>query len=254
MTSRREGPLKFDSSEFSSKSQAALTLASGSKIDVLACGKGQWGGLGNAMWSQVNGNPTKVKTVSGLMEFSESSSESHPVPIYDISIGRPGNVALILDTVETKGHTAFGRDVMVFGFNAAFNLGNGKRSNLAVPQHLPPLPRQIEITVESQLKVLSTPALRPSHEVVEVQLPQAQDKKTKQLREADINSGVLTHMPHKRLQLASVTESSTLAPKVYSNEKLNSEGSEGKNKKKVKVEERILSGASSMAVWFRIQN
>lgn len=246
VTSRREGPLKFDSEEFSNKSKAALILASGIKIDVLACGKGQWGGLGNAMWSQINGNPTKVKTVSGLMEFSEATFNSHPVPIYDISIGRPGNVALTLDTVEKEGHYAFGRDVMVFGFNAAFNLGNGKRSNLAVPQHLPPLPRQVEITVEQQ-KILDR---NPTLNLEPVEIPLAvDDKKSKQLREADINSGVLTHMPHKRLQLASVTQSQSLVPKEYSNDKLNSES--GNEKKKVEVEERILSGASSMAVWFK---
>ncbi len=40
----------------------------GWKIDVLAAGKGQWGTLGNAMWSQVAASPVRVKTVSGLLE------------------------------------------------------------------------------------------------------------------------------------------------------------------------------------------
>ena len=41
----------------------------GSKVvDVLACGNGQWGGLGNATYSNAQGEPMKVKTISGLVE------------------------------------------------------------------------------------------------------------------------------------------------------------------------------------------
>lgn len=43
-------------------------LGVGLKVDVLAVGKGQFGTLGNAMWSQVQSAPVRVKTVSGLME------------------------------------------------------------------------------------------------------------------------------------------------------------------------------------------
>ena len=87
----------------------------GYKIDVLAAGKGQWGTLGNAMWSQVAAMPVRVKTVSSLMEYSEITGRTHPVDIHSLSVGRPGHVTLVLDTVDPGGHAAFGRDVMVWG-------------------------------------------------------------------------------------------------------------------------------------------
>lgn len=108
---------------------------------------------------------------------SERSNATHPVPIHTISVGRPGHVALVLDTVETEGHVAFGRDVMVFGHNAAYQLGTGKRSNLSVPQHLHPLP--------PPTPVAGAPAPEPA----------VPSKEQKKLVEQDINSGALTHMP-----------------------------------------------------------
>ena len=37
-------------------------------IDVLACGNGQYGGLGNAQYSNGQGTPVRAKNVSGLLE------------------------------------------------------------------------------------------------------------------------------------------------------------------------------------------
>lgn len=37
-------------------------------IDVLACGNGQYGGLGNAQYSNAQGAPVRAKNVSGLLE------------------------------------------------------------------------------------------------------------------------------------------------------------------------------------------
>jgi alpha-tubulin suppressor-like RCC1 family protein len=197
---------------------------SGIKIDVLAVGKGQWGTLGNAMWSQVTLAPVKVKTVSGLIEFSEATGKTHPVPMHSISIGKPGSVALVLDTVEQEGHQAFGRDVMVFGHNAAYQLGTTKRSNLCIPQHLHPLP-----------------PITPSEGAAAPALLMEADR----LKEADINSGVLTHMPHSRLQLASKTKADTRTLPDSSDK-------QGKVKRNVEVEESITAGAVSMAVYWKI--
>lgn len=37
-------------------------------VDVLACGMGRWGSLGNAQFSHAQSSPVKVKTVSGILE------------------------------------------------------------------------------------------------------------------------------------------------------------------------------------------
>lgn len=57
-----------DNSFFVTERREEGKLGTGKSIDVLAAGKGQWGTLGNAMWSQVKPDPTRVKTVSGLLE------------------------------------------------------------------------------------------------------------------------------------------------------------------------------------------
>ncbi len=38
------------------------------QVDVLSCGNGQWGGLGNAQYSNAQSSPVRVKNVSGLFE------------------------------------------------------------------------------------------------------------------------------------------------------------------------------------------
>ena len=85
-------------------------------IDVLACGMGSWGGIGNGQWNH-QGSPTKVKTISGLMECecvifprvdvvadvgagNERAQAVLPIPIHDLSIGRSHAVA-VLDNAVT---------------------------------------------------------------------------------------------------------------------------------------------------------
>ncbi|KAN0060888.1 hypothetical protein ACQY0O_006622 [Thecaphora frezii] len=218
-----------DNSFFMTERREPGALGAGTKIDLLAVGKGQWGTLGNAMWSQVAAQPAKVKTVSGLMEFSELTNKTHPVPIYTLSIGKPGHCVLVLDTVETASHAAFGRDVMVWGANSAFQLGTGKRANLAVPQHLKPLPPlTAQPGVESNLPTLTAGA------------GSSPDEGEKALREADLNSGALTHMPHNRLQLASKTKANTRVP------------GPSKREKEVTVEETIKAGTVSTCVFWKV--
>ena len=36
--------------------------------DLLACGMGQWGGLGTGVYTTAQGDPARVKAVSGLVE------------------------------------------------------------------------------------------------------------------------------------------------------------------------------------------
>lgn len=45
-------------------------------IDVLACGNGQFGGLGNAQFSNAQGTPVRLRAVSGLLECGCPSSVS----------------------------------------------------------------------------------------------------------------------------------------------------------------------------------
>jgi hypothetical protein len=37
-------------------------------VDVLMSGNGQYGGLGNNLYTTAQGNPTRVKAISGLLQ------------------------------------------------------------------------------------------------------------------------------------------------------------------------------------------
>lgn len=148
----------------------------------------------------------------------------------------------MLDTVECAGHAAFGRDVMVWGSNIGCQLGNGKRSNLAVPQHLPPLPPPTSAAAllpGSTTETAALEAMGPGQPG-----PAGKDARAK-LAEADLNGGALTHMPYNRLQLASRTKADTRTPP-------NKDGKQGSVRKGVQLEEVVTAGAVSTAVYWKV--
>ncbi|KAH8117476.1 RCC1/BLIP-II [Phellopilus nigrolimitatus] len=113
--------------------------------ELLSCGMGQWGGLGNGLYSTAQGNPSRVKAVSGLLEFSEKTQNLQAIVPYALSVSPTGHVLLTLDTLARAGSGApqgSGRDLLVWGANREYQLGNGKRASLATPAalELPGLP------------------------------------------------------------------------------------------------------------------
>ncbi|KAG8700255.1 hypothetical protein FRC08_004804 [Ceratobasidium sp. 394] len=117
-------------------------------VDVLACGMGQWGGLGNGLFSQAQGAPVKVKVVSGATEYNETTHSLQPLRTRSISVSpapQSSHTLLTLATgtlaeaSEEHGAHPVGHDVLVLGYNADGQLGNGKRSSLCIPSHVPAL-------------------------------------------------------------------------------------------------------------------
>ncbi|KAF8352341.1 regulator of chromosome condensation 1/beta-lactamase-inhibitor protein II [Amanita rubescens] len=96
-------------------------------VDVLMCGNGQWGGLGNNCYSTAQGTPVKAKNVSGLLEYNEATRCLEPIRLASITISPSGHVIATLDT------STGGRDLVVWGRNLDGELGNGKRSSVAQP-------------------------------------------------------------------------------------------------------------------------
>lgn len=113
---------------------------------------------------------------------SEKAGTFLPIGIHSLSVslGPNSHVFAVLDTVALADDQGvkegrYGKDVMVWGANctsvrlitetktnkvlvADYQLGNGKRSNLSVPQHLPPMsPKAIEA-----LSVLPQPSASES--------------------------------------------------------------------------------------------
>ena len=70
---------------------------------------------------------------------SENTQNLQPIVPYAISISPTGHVLLTLDTLARAGPglpAEGGRDLLVWGANREYQLGNGKRASLATPTRL----------------------------------------------------------------------------------------------------------------------
>ncbi|KAH7926621.1 RCC1/BLIP-II [Leucogyrophana mollusca] len=105
-------------------------------VDVLTCGNGQWGGLGNNLFSNAQGNLVRARNISGRREYNEQTQALMPILPHAISVSPTGHVLLTLDTQSHAGVGGAGRDLVVWGLNHDYQLGTGRRTSLAVPTTL----------------------------------------------------------------------------------------------------------------------
>jgi alpha-tubulin suppressor-like RCC1 family protein len=149
-------------------------------VDILSCGNGQYGTLGTGMWSSAAYAPARVKALSGLQECefnhvimsrttltSDSEKDKAMVPLVTQSLSiAPSPSAHVFATLDTlrsadaKGikDGLFGKDVLAWGANGDYQLGNGKRSATASPTHLPSLiPHAIDTLVASSPESAESP-------------------------------------------------------------------------------------------------
>ncbi|KAF9009392.1 regulator of chromosome condensation 1/beta-lactamase-inhibitor protein II [Cyathus striatus] len=101
-------------------------------VDVLMCGNGQYGGLGNNTYSNAQSTPVRVKNVSGLMQYNDKAGALEPIVPDEIDVSSTGHVLLTLNSAGDSSSVG-GRDLMLWGKNFNFELGNGKRSSAAGP-------------------------------------------------------------------------------------------------------------------------
>jgi hypothetical protein len=122
---------------------------------VLACGHGQYGSLGNGLYSSAQADPSRIKAVSGLMEcvfisilllrssysiflVSEKENKICPLEIRNLSASPTGHAMLTFETLARSGAGGVrGRDLVVWGQNKEYELGNGRRNIQAVPGNIP---------------------------------------------------------------------------------------------------------------------
>ncbi|EJU05539.1 RCC1/BLIP-II [Dacryopinax primogenitus] len=104
-------------------------------VDVLAAGMGQWGLLGNGQYTQSQGSPVKVRAVSGIMEYNDKTKALEALQPRAISVSPTGHAMLTLDTISD---TNAGYDVLTWGQNRSFELGNGKQSAVPMPSYVQP--------------------------------------------------------------------------------------------------------------------
>jgi hypothetical protein len=118
--------------------------------------------LGNALFSNAQSVPVRTKAVSGLLEcasstsrlcntpkkarpvklltfeppVSEKTKNLQPIVPHALSVSSDGHVLLALDTHAHAGPGGGGRDLLAWGTNYDYQIGNGKRASIAVPTTL----------------------------------------------------------------------------------------------------------------------
>lgn len=114
--------------------------------DLWAAGQGVVGSLGTGKWTHVTTGPTKVKALSSLFEFDESSNKLKPIRLKSLNVGTTHCAAVMGNVTETSiaqrnssNETNWGSDVKFWGGNEHYQLGTGKRNNLNTPVYIRPL-------------------------------------------------------------------------------------------------------------------
>ncbi|KAI1427721.1 RCC1/BLIP-II [Xylaria sp. FL1777] len=114
--------------------------------DVWSCGSGIWGTLGNGKWTHVSLGPSKIKSLSGLSEFDEKTNSVIPIRIAYFSVGSTHASAVMKNVTHVDASdktsdqdTNWGADVLWWGGNEHYQLGTGKRNNVAIPTYIGPL-------------------------------------------------------------------------------------------------------------------
>ena len=125
--------------------------------DTWASGQGILGTLGNGRWTHIQGTPTKIKALSGLSEFDENKNMVIPIRLKRLSVGST-HASATMDNVthvkagtssstDSRNDTNWGADVLWWGGNESYQLGMGKRNNVAMPTYIAPLDAAAEKAV-----------------------------------------------------------------------------------------------------------
>ena len=122
--------------------------------DTWASGQGILGTLGNGRWTHIQGVPAKLKALSGLFEYDESNNTVIPIRLRSLSVGST-HAAAVMNNVthvaagtsrrtDSANDTNWGADVLWWGGNEFYQIGNGRRNNLSTPGYIAPLDAEAE--------------------------------------------------------------------------------------------------------------
>jgi alpha-tubulin suppressor-like RCC1 family protein len=125
--------------------------------DTFAFGHGLTGQLGIGRWVHTQSDPAKMPAFSGLFEWDEANNTAMPIRLHTMSVGAT-HAAAVMDNVAsvitapanhprkplTPNDTNWGRDILFWGNNEFYQIGSGKRNNVASPTYIQPLDHQAE--------------------------------------------------------------------------------------------------------------
>lgn len=114
--------------------------------DTWATGEGIYGCLGTGRWTHISNGLHKIKSLSGLFEWDEKAEEVIPIRLARLSVGST-HTAAVMDNVTyvnasgktNENDTNWGADIVWWGGNEFYQLGNGKRTNANAPIYISPL-------------------------------------------------------------------------------------------------------------------
>ena len=128
--------------------------------DTWSCGLGLHGTLGNGRWTHIQGTPIKLKALSGLYEYDEIAKRVVPIRLKRLSVGSTQASATMDNVthvnagtsagVDSENDTNWGADVLWWGGNEFWQLGMGKRSNVALPGYIAPLDRAADTAAKGR--------------------------------------------------------------------------------------------------------
>ncbi|MCJ1484733.1 hypothetical protein MMC06_004906 [Schaereria dolodes] len=138
----------YSSSSSSSSSSATRSPRPAGRItaDTWACGQGIYGSLGTGRWTHMQGTPRKLQALSGLFEYDEATNGVVPIRLRRLSVGSTHAAATMDNVTHVGAHagsgandTNWGADVLWWGGNEHYQLGTGRRNNVAQPVYIAPL-------------------------------------------------------------------------------------------------------------------
>ena len=144
----------IDATRLASPGEDATSVRGLGRItaDAWSCGQGIKGSLGNGKWTHLQGTPTKIPSLSGLFEYDEKKNMAIPIRLAKISVGSTHASAAMsnvtyLDASESSSEndTNWGADVLFWGGNEYYQLGTGRRNNVATPMYIRPLDMAAEL-------------------------------------------------------------------------------------------------------------
>ncbi|KAH8724588.1 regulator of chromosome condensation 1/beta-lactamase-inhibitor protein II [Phaeosphaeriaceae sp. PMI808] len=122
--------------------------------DTWSFGFGQTGQLATGRWIHTSSDPIKVPAFSSLFEYDEAKNKVIPIRLLSISVGST-HAAATMDNVTSvsvsprssklpPNDTNWGRDILFWGNNEFYQIGSGKRANVATPSYIQPLDQEAE--------------------------------------------------------------------------------------------------------------
>jgi len=85
---------------------------------------------------------------------SEKTNNLQPIAPHALSVAPDGHVLLALETHARAGPGGGGRDLLAWGTNYDYQVGNGKRASIAVPTTLEPVDGERIMLAKRRAKVV----------------------------------------------------------------------------------------------------